>query len=385
MRYSAGAGVSKDVTNLFHDAFLEAPHGILVADGEGRFLIVNAAAEEMLGEVAGGRCCELFGCRERTPLADACVSELVQQRTAALPEMRLDLDGGSPRSVWLTGTPLRSGDARVLFHLRPGDPGDRRRRTDPHWMSGPELRIRALGRTEVESAEGPLGGDWLQHRPGQLLKYLIAERERDVHLDEIAESLWPGAGPSVIGNVRHFVHVLRERLEPGRTARSPSSFVTSARGAYGLDRTRVWIDADEFELAVTAGLHARRRGDLATAVERLERGLELYRGDFLADELYSPWAFPERERLRELAREALWGLADARAELGDENGTRALYQRLADMYPLDADAQRALLAYLLRHGRRTEAVRRYSEFRARVAEEFGSAVEFSLADLVPPG
>jgi DNA-binding SARP family transcriptional activator len=377
--------VSKDASDFFRDAFVHAPHGILVVDGDRKVLAANGAAQDMLGDAVGATCCELLGCRSRSPLAEACVSELVRERGGALPEMRLDLDGDSPRSVWLTAAALPSGAAKALFHLRPGDPGDRRRRTDPHWMSGPELRIRALGRTQVASPEGPLGGDWLQHRPGQLLKYLVAEREREVHADEIGESLWPGAGPNVIGNVRHFVHALRERLEPGRPARAPSSFVTSARGAYGLDRTRVWIDADEFELEVAAGREALRKGDLAAAREALERALELYRGDFLADELYSPWAFPERERLREVAREALWALADVRVEQDDAEGARELYQRLAEMYPLDVDAQRALLAHLLRHGRRTDAVRRYSEFRARVAEEFGSDVEFSLADLVPRG
>ena len=33
----------------------------------------------------------------------------------------------------------------------------------------------------------------------------------------------------------------------------------------------------------------------------LERGLALYRGDLMAENLYSEWAFEERDRLRELA------------------------------------------------------------------------------------
>src|ERR671937_597195 len=78
-----------------------------------------------------------------------------------------------------------------LLHLRPGDRRDRRRRSDPHWLKGPEIRVLAFGRTHVDSAEGRLGGRWLQQRSGQLLKYLVAQRRRVVHSEEIAAALWP--------------------------------------------------------------------------------------------------------------------------------------------------------------------------------------------------
>src|SRR5439155_153130 len=81
-----------------------------------------------------------------------------------------------------------------------------------------------------------------------------------VHADEIAEAFWPGSDTSALNNVRHFVHSLRENLEPNREKRTPSSFVIAARGGYMLSRERVWIDADEFEARVEAGMTAFSSG-----------------------------------------------------------------------------------------------------------------------------
>ena len=100
---------------------------------------------------------------------------------------------------------------------------------------GAALRIQTLGRTRIEADGLDLGGEWLDQRPGQLLKYLICERHSLVTSDEIGDALWPQAGPMTRNSVRHQVHVLRERLEPLRTSRARSRFIVTRRGGYMLD------------------------------------------------------------------------------------------------------------------------------------------------------
>jgi DNA-binding SARP family transcriptional activator len=360
------------------------PFGIVLVDGR-RVVYANRRTADLLWTVdVGGppeRCHELFACQAADgPCREDCLCERAAATPAPLPEIRIDTHPGSASTaLWVTASRM-ADDERVVLHLRPGDARDRRRRTDPHWLAGPELRISALGRTWVSSREGPLGGRWLQQRPGRLLRYLVCQRNRVVHAEEIAEALWPGAGRAGIGNVRHFMHTLRARLEPARQKGTESSFIVTVQGGYALNRRRVQIDADEFEAYVRDGLAALERADTPTAIERLEHGLSLYRGDLVEDEPYAEWAYPERNRLRSLASRGLRAMAGMWLSRGELATAGAALERLADMEPFDADTNRALLAVWLAQGRRTEAARLYDAYRTRLAREFGEGPGFTLAE-----
>lgn len=240
-----------------------------------------------------------------------------------------------------------------------------------------------LGPTLIQRGGVSLGGDWLWQRPGQLLKYLACNRGRFVAAEEISEAIWPGADPFAgVARVRHYVHVVRAKLEPERDRRTPSWFVVAAGGGYSLDRAHVWLDVDEFESCAESGLAAFRRGERQRAEVSLGRALALYRGDFLADEPFADWALFERERVTALESRVLSALAELALKEGrlDEAGRRL--ERLAGLEPFDTDVQRDLIALCLRRGRRSEALRRYSALRTRFQRHFGEEIGFTLTDLV---
>ncbi|HEX4717639.1 MAG TPA: BTAD domain-containing putative transcriptional regulator [Thermoleophilaceae bacterium] len=362
------------------------PYGLVVVQADHTISSFNATARRFLpqlGDVA--LCHEALSCRvPGGPCEHGCLAARAVARQGALPEIRIDMPPGAGQitAVWVTVAAVGSRPEAV-FHLRPGDARDRRRRSDPHWLSGPELRITSFGRTRVDTPEGPLRGEWLQQRPGQLLKYLICERNRVVPADVIAEALWPGTGRQGLGNVRYFMHALREKLEPHRPRGARSSFIVTVQGGYALDRRHVRIDADDFDEAISQGLEAASRSDDDFAVERLKAALALYRGDFLADEPYAEWSLDERDRLHNLAGRALRALtkiAMARREL---DAAAEYLEQLAELEPLDGETHRDLLAVWMAQGRRTEAARRYAIYRTRILREFGDEPDFQLADLRP--
>jgi LuxR family transcriptional regulator, maltose regulon positive regulatory protein len=244
-----------------------------------------------------------------------------------------------------------------------------------------QLRIFALGRLRVETADGPFADDWLDQRPGQLLRYLVCARAASA--DAIAEAICPNAPITAPGNVRYFVHTLRTRLEPRRPKHGDSSFLVSRSGGYSLDPQRVWIDVDDFERDAAAGLRAFTHGDRRAAAELLERAIALYRDDFLADYPYAVWALTERERLRALACEALRALAGLRTS--DPVEASSYLERLAELEPFDSEVQRDLICTWLRLGRKTRALRHYQSFRVRLLREFGEQPDFELVDLVNQG
>lgn len=376
------------------DSLRSSPFGFVLIDGGGRVLSVNERAAAVLS--AAGRdperpdmtCCELIcgPVNGRSGSVDgACLTRRALSLGRALPETRLELRrNGASSDVWVTASPIEVADARVIVYLRREEPRERRRKGDERTgvlREAPALRVHTLGATRVEVGETDLGGEWLDQRPGQLLKYLICERHRLVTCDEIGEALWTQAGPLTRNSVRHQVHVLRERLEPDRVSRSASRFIATRRGGYMLNPDEVWLDADQFELEIRAGLRHYARGSSTAAAHRLERALALYRGDLFAENLYAEWALEERDRLRDLAGQGLRAMVAIARSAGDLDTAASHARRLAAMEPFDMDVQREFIEICMSRGRRSEAMRRYAIVRKRVRREFGQDVGFTLGDL----
>jgi DNA-binding SARP family transcriptional activator len=376
--------------------FEQFVYGLAMADGDGRILYVNRKARQLLlptsveGGTSGWSCCDLI-CNRLGPLLGAgCLSRHVAAARTETPEVRMDLGGERQQSAaWVTVAPLEGADPRVLFHLRPGRAGDRRRRTPSEWRDQVcpserhELQIGCLGRLTVEGRDAPLNGDWLNQRPGQLLKYLLCERRRLASADQISEALWPEAGAEESASrLRYNVHLLRDRIEPGRGHRSPARFIVARRGGYVFETNGVWIDADHFEREALAGLAAFEQDLREAADSHLRSALDLYEGGFLAEERYSEWALEERERLRELAGRALRAKIEVEVDSARLEQAAASARRLVELDPLDSDVQRLLIEICLRRGRRSEAMRRYAFFQKKMRENFDQDPDFDLAGLL---
>jgi DNA-binding SARP family transcriptional activator len=361
--------------------------GVALLDERGNLRAANQEAARLLGDERLSDdeprvgCCELFGCGTPAgPPHGRCLTELALEAGGRLPEIRIDLGADRDTAVWVSTARAPGG---ISLSLRPGMRGDRRRRTEPHWVAGPMLRIHTFGSIQVASGESSLKGNWLDHRTGRLLKFLITHRREVLHAEQIVAALWPNAGPEAVGTLRQCVHALRARLEPGRARNNASSFVLARNGGYQLDMARVWVDVDEFEQKVRCGLAAAQAGEAPAALADLTAGLELYTGDFLGDELYAEWVFTERDRLRDLAAEALRTTSRIHQDSGETEAAAVHLQRLAAVDPYDLDVQRQLIGLHLGAGRRSQAVRRYERLRRQMLTEFGEALNFELRDLSP--
>jgi DNA-binding SARP family transcriptional activator len=176
------------------------------------------------------------------------------------------------------------------------------------------------------------------------------------------------------------MHVLRSKLEPDPSRRCLSAFVLAQNGGYRLNTDAVSVDADQFEQLCSDGMRSFADGDSATAINRFEAAVAMYRGDYLADDRYSEWAFLERERLRDLVTIPLRALAELRSD--DPDAAIGYLNRLAEMEPFDNEIQRQLLVQLVKQGRRSRAVRQYHAFQMRLLRAFNDKPTFDLAEIV---
>jgi DNA-binding SARP family transcriptional activator len=320
------------------------------------------------------RCCDALECAPNSPTGSACLTRLALAEPGGLPARPWRARGRRPLDATLTARTIRPGSGPMVVFEVTFAPA-----SAPAPTPAAEVSVAALGRLSVEVGGRSRNGDWLQQRPGQVFRFLLASRTAPQRSEAIAAALWPDRGPSAVANVRYCVFRLREHLAD--SADPNGSLVAREAAGYRLDPRRLKLDVDVFQRKATAGIAAARRGEQECA-ESLEEALALYRGDFLADDPYADWAFTEREYLRGLAGSGLAALAQIAVSSGRLVAAANHLHRLAQLEPFDSRVHQMLIEVCLRRGRRTEALRHYHALQARLQRAFGEQPDFELTHVV---
>jgi DNA-binding SARP family transcriptional activator len=145
----------------------------------------------------------------------------------------------------------------------------------------------------------------VQKKPLDLLKVLIAFGSRDVSEERITDALWPEAA----GDLAH--KSFEMTLQRLRKLIGRDNVVLLQNGQVSLDVRQSWVDVRAFETAVQSadyGVRSENRKDEANEsasrnpeseiMQRLEKALQMYRGNFLPADTRHPWSAVTRERLR---------------------------------------------------------------------------------------
>ena len=123
-------------------------------------------------------------------------------------------------------------------------------------------------------------------KPQMLLKALITRGEENVPIDMIIDDLWPDS--SLDNGKRNFkvvLHRLRKIL--GHPASSLSHYVLFEMNVVSLNRKVVRLDIEEFRALCQSAKEAEQSGDIKSAIDFGKSAIELYKGDYLEDELYT--------------------------------------------------------------------------------------------------
>ena len=198
-----------------------------------------------------------------------------------------------------------------------------------------------------------------------LLAYLAARPGQAHPRDKLAALLWGGTGQEQArSNLRHTLFTIRQALR----GVSPEILVAGAQ-AVALEPAVVDVDVLTFEKLVAEG-----------TPEAFERAVALYQGDLLeglsVDEPpFEEWLLAERERLRELALEALARLLAHQSKSPATERAIQTAIRLLALDPLQEPAHRALMRLFARQGRRSAALKQYQVCVGVLRRELGAEPE----------
>lgn len=129
-----------------------------------------------------------------------------------------------------------------------------------------------------------------------LFKYLLLHHEQDTPREVLMDIFWPDADPEAArNNLNVAMHNLRHALH----SVTDVVVIRFEDGAYGIaTNLEIWLDVKEFEHCINEGQRMEAQNQLTAAVTEYEIAVNLYRGDFLADNPYEGWTVLDRERLR---------------------------------------------------------------------------------------
>lgn len=233
-----------------------------------------------------------------------------------------------------------------------------------------DLRIRLLGRFEVEVAGKVLRGEsFARRRPVDLLKLLALAPQRALHREQVIDLLWPekdlAAGAN---NLHRALYDLRQALG-GTCVFADKGTVRLSAGA--------WVDVEAFQQAVEAG----DAGSLASA-------LALYRGELCPDDPYTDALAARREELRRRFVAAGLRRAELAVAAGEEEVAVEALQRLLSLEPAQEEGHRFLMSLLARLGRRREALQQFAlctKALREAVDDAPSAQTMALRDAILRG
>jgi DNA-binding SARP family transcriptional activator len=230
------------------------------------------------------------------------------------------------------------------------------------------VEFRVLGALEVRANGRPLvlGGP----KQRVLLAVLLLHAGHVVPIERLVGVLWDAEPPrSAEPNVRTYICELRRLLnaeQPGRSSR-----IARLPDGYRLHVDPGELDVGAFEALAGEGRAALAAGDAAAAATLLGEALHLWRGRPAEDVPLGAGLKGAVAQLEEQRLVVLEDHVEARLRLGDGAGLVAELQTLVGAHPLRERLWGQLMCSLYRAGRQAEALRAYTDARAKLVEQFG--------------
>lgn len=234
----------------------------------------------------------------------------------------------------------------------------------------PVIHVNCLGdfRVFVNRVE-VLQSQWKTRKAENLFKYLIVERHQH-HKEKIIEELWPES------DLRLGDASLRMALTHVRKALGLNDYVEESvilrRGMIFLNPDiEIFTDYVMFT-AIAQNALLDKPMDNPVKANLLEQAAELYRGDFLPDNLYDDWTNKLRMQLQHLYLQVLLKLVEFYHRQEKPAQTIQACRRYLILEPADEHVSRTAMELLWQSGKKQQALSLYQELASVLVREYGA-------------
>lgn len=236
------------------------------------------------------------------------------------------------------------------------------------------VRLRLFG--PLEAAVGGDVVDLGSTKQRTLLARLAVSIGQVVSRDQLIDALWAEDPPGrADASIAAYVSNLRRVLEPDRAKATPPAVLVTRSPGYLLAAEAATTDLAAYEELLGSAVPGEP-GER----DRLVAALDIAgRAPFLPDHVYDDWAAAAIARVDQSTIEAEERLHQLDLDHGQVR--IAELEALVDQHPLREGARATLMLAYYRAGRQADALRCYSDGRARLADELGIEPSRRLREL----
>ena len=286
---------------------------------------------------------------------------------------------------------------RILDHLRPQPPGpepaDQASAETPTQGTAAtvvsdhardRLEIRTLGGFEGRRNGGAVIADahWAGLRQKLLFKAILVNGCREIPKDILMDALWPDSShDAALKRFKVTLHRLRRILEPEVDQRVGSSCISLKDNRVSLDMDRCRVDVIDFLEACDEVRQLKCDDDDDRILLACRRAVEIYRGDFLPEELYLSWAEMKRAALKERYLAVLMEMAGLLERKGDLDEAAMHCGVVIQADPLAEQAHQRLMRLFQRQGRRSAALKVYRSLVKTLAAELDTVPDPATTEI----
>jgi DNA-binding SARP family transcriptional activator len=240
-----------------------------------------------------------------------------------------------------------------------------------HRSKIPRLRIETLGGFQLFRGDSPIQENrWDRIQPKQLLKAIVSYGGHNIPREILIDELWPEESPKAAdSNFKTTLQRLRKTLEPSTDKDFSSSYIHLHDKFVFLDPELCQVDVDQFLSLLKVGDEKEKKGDMKGALSLYVEAAEMYKGDFVPEELYAPWADKKREELRAKYIELLNKMAKLHERQGAIKKAADCYKKAIQADPLLEESYQKLMTVYSAKGMYSEALRTYEDCKKALKKE----------------
>lgn len=202
--------------------------------------------------------------------------------------------------------------------------------------------------------------NWPSKKGKSIFAYLCYQCERPIHRDVLMDIFWPKSTPESARNCLNVViHGLRRRFQQICPSRE---FLFFKDECYSINpEIEVWTDLDELRQLWHKAQSVEKNRGLEVAATFYEQIVAIYKGDFMAEELYEDWSTMERENLKELYLVALEKICESQIQIGNLTEAIGICKAILEKDNCREEIYRHLMSCYQKVGPRNMALRTYSK------------------------